>query len=172
MILTGNEIKQMVLQKKIIIKPFHEKYLDPNSYSFHLGENIIEYNEMVIDSSKDNSYESSIISDSGKILKPDHFYLGHTYEELGGVEFASELYANCSTALCGIFIQTSAPLGHTGAVIRWTLEILVTQPVIIYPRMKIGKICFWNNFGQCTTYKGRYLHSNTVVPSRISMDTT
>jgi len=111
------------------------------------------------------------IPEEGFVLQPNRFYLGTTAERIGGVNFASELYANLSAALCGMFIQTSAPLGHTGAVICWTLEIVVTQPLRVYAGARIAKVCFWTNMGQEQSYQGRYVGSRGVVPSRIILDT-
>jgi dCTP deaminase len=87
---------------------------------------------------------------------------------MGSSGHAAELYARLSTSLLGMFIQTSAPLGHTGAIIPWTLEIVVTQCVRVYARMPVGKICFWENFGSPTQYDGRYNHSHSVVHSLMS----
>jgi len=170
MIITADKIKQLVLCGDIEISPFDVSKLDCNSYSFHLGKTLMEYERGVVEPLVAPKYKTIIIPESGYILKPDRFYLGSTYEKMGSRICASELYANFSTALCGMFIQTSAPLGHTGAVINWTLEILVTQQLKVYPGMKIGKICFWENFGELSSYDGRYKNSSNVVATRIYQD--
>lgn len=171
MILTGPEIAECVGRGSIVVEPYDSTCLEPNSYGFHLGEEVVEYTEPVIDVRNPNlEYIRHTIPEEGLVLLPDRFYLGHTLERIGGVEYAAELYCNVSTAMCGMFLQTSAPLGHTGAVIKWTLEILVAQPLIVYPRMRIGKICFWRNFGNLTAYDGRYLGSTTAIASRINED--
>ena len=170
MIVTAKRIREQVSQGSIVISPFDEFCLDVNSYSFHLGQTLIEYDNQVVDSCLPSKEKHIEIPERGYMLKPDHFYLSSTLEKMGSYTCASELYANFSTAACGIFIQTSAPLGHTGAIINWTLEILVAQPVIVYPGMKIGKICFWENFGELVSYQGRYRNSDDVVASKIYQD--
>lgn len=170
MIVTTNKIKKMVTTGDIEISPFFESKLDVNSYSFHLGNTLLEYESKIVEASSKPKYKTIVIPESGYVLNPDRFYLGSTLEKMGSKKCASELYANLSTALCGMFIQTSAPLGHTGAVINWTLEILVAQRLIVYPGMKIGKICFWENFGELSSYDGRYKNSDNVVATRISQD--
>jgi dCTP deaminase len=172
MILTGNEIKRRILSDDIFISPYSEEFVEPNSYGVHLGGQIIEYSNPVIDAKSAPDVIQHDIPEEGFTLMPDRFYLSHTEEIIGGRSFASELYANLSTALCGIFIQTSAQLGHSGAIISWTLEIVVSHPVIVYRGMPIGKVCFWKNFGPECQYQGRYISSTTVVPSRIAMDLT
>jgi len=170
MILTGNDIKNKMKSGDIHISPYSDNCIEQNSYCVHLGKNIIEYESTVIDAKGENAIIRREIPADGIILYPERFYLGHTQEIIGGKAYASELYANLSTALCGMFIQTSAPLGHVGAVISWTLEIIVAHPIVVYSGMSIGKVCFWRNSGNHVAYNGRYLNSNTVVPSRIGLD--
>lgn len=170
MIVTAQKIVEQIRAGNIFISPFEEKQLDVNSYSFRLGRTLIEYENHIVDASVPPKENYIDIPEQGYLLKPDRFYLSSTLEKMGSTTCASELYANFSTAACGIFIQTSAPLGHTGAVINWTLEIVVAQPVIVYPGMNIGKICFWENFGESLSYQGRYSGSNDVVASRLYQD--
>ncbi|GLR10926.1 deoxycytidine triphosphate deaminase [Mixta theicola] len=170
MIIAAKKIKQLVKSGDIEITPFDESYLDVNSYSFHLGHTLIEYYSSVVDPHIPQEHRRIKIPETGYRLDPDHFYLAATHEKMGSRICASELYANFSTAACGMFIQTSAPLGHTGAVINWTLEIIVAQPIMVYPGMKIGKICFWQNFGDLSSYEGRYQGSEDVIATRIHQD--
>lgn len=170
MILTGNDIKKEMLAGNICISPYADEFIEQNSYCVHLGASVIEYDTTIVDAKEENAVIRREIPDDGLILYPERFYLGHTEEIIGGKAYASELYANLSTALCGMFIQTSAPLGHVGAVISWTLEIIVAHPIIVYRGMPIGKVCFWRNCGSQLAYAGRYVNSSTVVPSRIGLD--
>ncbi len=172
MILTGPEIAAMRQAGQIIIEPFDERYVEPNSYGFHLGPTLLEFNDEVADPRVAASTCERVIGEEGYVLQPRRFYLGHTLERIGGVKVSAELFANASVALLGIWVQTSAPLGHVGAVIKWTLEICVAQPVRVYPRMRLGKICFWQNFGRSASYTGRYSESTSVVSSRLFQDNT
>jgi dCTP deaminase len=170
MILSGSEIALRYQAGDIQIDPYDNRYLEPNSYAFHLGEQILQYDAPIVDPKMQHSMTKVIIPIQGYVLHPDRFYLGHTLERIGGLRFASELYANHSTAALGIWVQTSAPLGHTGAVISWTLEICVAQKVRVYPGMRLGKICFWSNMGETKQYTGRYKNSQTVIASRAYQD--
>jgi dCTP deaminase len=170
MILTGNAIRDEFRTGDIMISPYFDEFVEQNAYCVHLGPTIVEYDCLSVDARSENTTIRRDIPEEGLLLYPERFYLGHTQEIIGGKTYASELYANLSTALCGMFIQTSAPLGHVGAVISWTLEIVVAHPVVVYSGMPIGKVCFWRNAGTRTPYEGRYLNSNTVVPSRIGLD--
>ncbi len=170
MILSGTEISERVTAGRIVIEPYDAELVEPNSFGFRLGENLIEYENELIDPDVPLEVYRHRIPETGYVFEPGRFYLGHTFERIGGLDHAAELYANLSTALCGVFLQTSAPLGHTGAVINWTLEITVAQRVRLYPRMRIGKICFWKPFGSLLSYSGRYSGSTNVTESLIRQD--
>lgn len=68
------------------------------------------------------------------------------------------------TAELGIYLDISANLGHVGAVTNWTLELTVVQPVMIYPRLPIGQIIFWDLYGKYDRYRGNY--NQHVLPAR------
>lgn len=170
MMLTGDEIEAMRRAGQIFIEPYDARYLEPNSYGFHLGETLLQIIDDVVDPTILTSTQEIVIPETGYVLEPGAFYLGHTLERIGGVCVSAELFANHSTAAMGVWVQTSAPLGHVGAVINWTLEICVAQAVRVYPRMRLGKICFWQNFGRIERYEGRYFDSRSVVSSKSYLD--
>lgn len=172
MILTGPEIIAMRQAGQLVIEPYDERFVEPNSYAFHLGDSLLQLQNEVVCPRDSGPAVQTEIPDSGYVLQPQRFYLGHTLERIGGVRVAAELFANHSTAALGMWVQTSAPLGHVGAVINWTLEICVAQPLRIYPRMRLGKVCFWQNFGHIAGYTGRYEGSTRAVASRAFMDLT
>jgi dCTP deaminase len=136
MMLTGPEIKVMRKAEQIIIEPYNDEYLEPNSYGFHLGDTLLRLNQDIVDPTVATPTTEITIAEEGYVLRPGNFYLGHTLERIGGLSVSAELFANHSTAAMGMWVQTSAPLGHVGAIINWTLEICVTQPIRIYPRMR------------------------------------
>lgn len=170
MILTGNEIRAMRAAEQIVIEPYDDRCIEENAYGIHLGDTLMTYDEAVVDARQTARSSPFTIPPEGLVLEPGRFYLGHTFEQIGGLRFTTELFANLSSASLGIWIQTSAPLGHVGAVIHWTLEICVAQRVRVYPRMLIGKICFWQNFGPISPYAGRYVKSVSVVASKSFLD--
>lgn len=170
MILTGSDIGNARQAGHVVIEPFSPEYLEPNSYGFHLGPTLIEYDKQIVDSRLPPPTVEYLISEEGLVLEPGRFYLGHTLEKIGGVNMTCELFANLSSAALGIWVQTSAPLGHVGAVIHWTLEICVAQKVRVFPRMRLGKICFWQNDGEIVPYQGRYVNSVSSVASKLFLD--
>jgi dCTP deaminase len=169
-ILTGTDIVRQVNAGQILIEPFHPENVEPNSYGFHLGDSMICYDEVALDCKKSPKLKTLPLLADGVLLVPGVIYLGSTLERMGSDHYAATLYARRSTSTLGMWIQVSAPLGHTGALIPWTLEITVVHPILIYPRMKIGKIAFWRPQGEIRGYQGKYSRSRSAVPSRLAAE--
>lgn len=170
MILTGNEIAEAVNAGSIVITPYDDDCIEPNSYRVTLGCRLLESASDSLDSRVDPPMTATVIASGGRVLQPGRLYLGETGEVLGSTRFASTLHATRSLATMGMWIHFSAPLGHTGAVIRWTLEIRVAQPLVVYPGMTVGKIAFWRPFGTVVSYRGRYRLSRSVRRSALRED--
>jgi len=170
-ILTGRDIHREVLAGRIHIDDYDQERLEPNSYGFRLAREIITYADDVIDVRSPVRAHTTVLDDDGMLLRPGRFYLGATMEAMGSPHYAATLYACRSVSTLGLWIQFSAPLGHSGAVFPWTLEIATAVPVRVYPGMIIGKLAFWSMQGNPIGYHGKYTGSRSAVPSRLSMDT-
>ena len=171
MLLTGSEIIRQVSTGGVRIEPFQPEQVEQNSYGFRLGHRLVECAEPVFDSRlPPTRVAPTLIPPTGVVLQPDRLYLGETLEIIGSTEHACELYGTLSVAALGVWIQVSAPLGHTGAVVRWTLEIRVTQPIRVHAGMMIGKVAFWGVDGDVTPYHGRYAGQIAVTQSRLASD--
>ena len=69
-----------------------------------------------------------------------------------------------------MWVHVSAPLGHVGHAIRWTLEICTVRRVRIYPRMTFGKIIFLKTMGAIVSYQDmgqKYTASTGIDVSRL-----
>jgi dCTP deaminase len=170
MILTGRDIHREVLAGRIQIDDYDSERLEPNSYGFRLARTIIVYDDAEIDVRCPPKSRTIAMDDEGLVLEPGRFYLGATMEAMGSRYYAATLYACRSVSTLGLWIQFSAPLGHSGAVFPWTLEISTACPVRVYPGMIIGKLAFWAMLGAAVHYDGRYTGSVSAVPSRLSLD--
>ncbi|WP_298337455.1 hypothetical protein [Ferrimicrobium sp.] len=171
MILTGSEIALEVERGRIHIDDFDSSRIEPNSYGFRLGATILEYNDEILDAYQEVHTTRRVIPEVGLVFEPGKIYLGATKESMGSDFYAATLYARLSVSALGVWIQHSAPLGHCGAMMPWTLEIRVAQPVRLYRGMLIGKIAFWSVLGSRLKYSGRYSDSRDAVPSRFSLRT-
>ncbi|MFD8498265.1 deoxycytidine triphosphate deaminase [Amycolatopsis sp. NPDC059657] len=170
MILTGSDIDREVLAGRIHIDDYDRERLEPNSYGFRLAADLLWYEDEIVDCFEAPVAHREAIGTEGVVLLPDRLYLGATMEAMGSSHYAATLYASRSVSTLGIWIQYSAPLGHSGAVFPWTLEIKVAAPVRVYPGMIVGKLAFWSMQGEAVNYAGKYTGSRTTVVSRLSTE--
>lgn len=77
--LSGSEIKKR-LNKEIFISDFDESRLNPNSYNLRLHNELLVYDEEVLDMKKQNKTKRIIIPEEGYVLHPGILYLGRTVE--------------------------------------------------------------------------------------------
>ena len=153
MILTGSKIKEEVKNGKITIEPFSLDQVNPNSYNYRLGSILKVFDKFDGDKS---IFREIKIPEEGYVLEPRKIYLATTREIIGSSKYAMSLIGRSSTGRYGLFLQCSANLGHTTSKHKWTLEIVAAIPIKLYPRMIIGQVSFWRNFGSVKKYKGRY----------------
>ena len=69
MILSGKEILKNI-GKDIIIEPFNEKKINPNSYNLSLHNELLVYEDNLLDMKKPNETKKIIIPEDGLILEP------------------------------------------------------------------------------------------------------
>lgn len=170
MILSGPQILSEVRDGRVHIDDFDPERIEPNSYGFRLAPDILWYDDKVIDCFEPPTAHHTTMGDEGMLLEPGRFYLGGTMEAMGSPHYAATLYACRSASTLGIWIQFSAPLGHSGAVFPWTLEMQVAHPVRVYPGMVIGKLAFWSMQGEPVGYRGKYSGSRSAVASRLAQE--
>ena len=170
MILSGKEIKNRI-NKDIIIEPFNEKQLNPNSYNLKLYNELIIYNESPLDMKKNNSTKKIIIPDNGLILEPNKLYLGRRVEYTKTYNLVPMLEGRSSIGRLGLFIHVTAGFGDVGFSGFWTLEIFCIQPVKIYPFIKVCQIYYHTIEGDFEEYSsGKYQNNKGIQPSLLYKD--
>ena len=168
--LTGSEIKKQ-LNNNIIIEPFNEKQLNPNSYDLRLDKELLIYTGQILDVKKDNDTSKIIIPPHGFILKPNTLYLGSTFEHTKTKNYIPILEGKSSLARLGISIHVTAGFGDIGYDGKWTLEITAVKPVVIYPLMRICQICYFKPEGEIKDiYNGKYQEAKEVISSKSWQD--
>jgi len=156
---------------EIIIEPFEEKLLNPNSYNFKLCNELLVYDyEQYIDPTKKTKVEKITIPHDGIVLYPHKLYLGCTYEKMGSKFYVPFISGRSSIGRLGLFVHITAPLGDIGFVGQWTLQLHATVPIKVYPFMKIGQIYFIVPKGEITLYRGKYQGSRGPKFSEIYKD--
>ena len=170
MILSGQEIKKH-MGKEIIIEPFDEKRINPNSYNLSLAGELLVYDNHVLDMKEPNPVSRIIIPKDGLLLEPNRLYLGRTNEYTSTSRYVPMLEGRSSTGRLGLFIHVTAGFGDIGFSGYWTLEIFCVQPVRIYPNVEICQIYYHDIDGEYELYKsGKYQNNTGIQPSLMYKD--
>lgn len=165
MILSGKEIINR-LNKDIFIEPYSEQQVNPNSYNLTLSNELMIYTEDVLDLKKNNKVEKITIPIEGFILYPDRIYLAKTVEYTKTYNLVPMIFGRSSLGRLGLFVH-AAGLGDTGYCGVWTLQLICTQPIRIYPGIKICQICYHTLLGQETDYcSEKYQNSKEIINSK------
>ena len=170
MILSGKEIKDR-LGKEILIEPFSEKQLNPNSYNLKLHNELLVYEDEVLDMKKENKARKIIIPPEGIVLEPNKLYLGRTKEYTETDKFVPMLEGRSSVGRLGLFIHVTAGFGDVGFCGYWTLEIHCIQPIRIYSDVEICQIYYHSIEGSYDRYsRGKYQNNNGIQTSLLYKD--
>lgn len=164
MILTGSKIFEELHDKNIVIEPFNQDNINPNSYNYSIGDTIKMFTEI---KEEKPIFKEIKIPEEGYVLYPDRMYLANTFEKIGSKKYAMSLIGKSSIGRLGLFLQVSANLGHTTSEHRWTLELVASKPIRIYKNMIIGQVSFWNNEGEINFYEGFFGRKNNIQESNI-----
>lgn len=165
MILSGDEIRRR-LGKDICIDPFDEERLNPNSYNLTLHDELITYEEVVLDMAQPNRTRRIRIPKDGIVLAPQKLYLGRTVERTETHNCVPMIEGRSSIGRLGLFVHVTAGFGDVGFCGYWTLEMFAVQPIRIYPGVPICQIFYHQITGSYTEYcSDKYQHNRDIQPS-------
>lgn len=170
MILSGQEIYKHI-GSSIIIEPFKPSRLNPNSYNLTLHNELMVYDDAVLDMRKPNKASIITIPEHGLLLQPGKLYLGRTAEYTKTDGFVPMLEGRSSVGRLGMCIHATAGFGDVGFAGYWTLEIFVVQPLIIYPGVEVCQIYYHTLDGDYDPYtSGKYQNNQGIQPSLMYRD--
>jgi dCTP deaminase len=165
MILSGQQIESR-LDDDIIIDPYDPQQLNPNSVNLTLHNELMIYEEVVLDMRKANRVRRMPIPQDGYVLKPNQLYLARTAERTETHNLVPMLEGRSSVARLGIFINATGGFGDVGFCGYWTLQMFAIQPVRIYPGIPICQIFYHEIVGEFLEYSSnKYQHNRDVQPS-------
>ncbi len=165
MILSGHQILEN-LGTNIVIDPFVDENLNPNSYNLTLHNEVMVYEEVVLDMAKANRVRRITIPPEGLILGPNQLYLGRTVERTETHNLVPMIEGRSSVGRLGLFVHVTAGFGDVGFCGYWTLEMFAVQPVRIYAGVPICQIFFHEITGAITEYASeKYQHNHDIQPS-------
>ena len=167
MILSGREIHAN-LGAAIRIDPFDESALNPNSYNLRLHDELLVYEEAVLDMKRENRVRRLQIPSEGVVLEPNQLYLGRTIEYTETHGFVPMIEGRSSVGRLGMCIHVTAGIGDVGFCGCWTLEIFVLHSIRIYPGVAICQIFFQTVSEDHDVYASdKYQHNHDIQPSLI-----
>lgn len=162
MIISGKEIKRRI-GSDIVIEPFNPKQLGPNSYNLRLHNELVLYQDKILDMKKKHETQKITIPESGLILQPGILYLGRTVEFTGTNNLVPMIEGRSSVGRLGLFIHITAGFGDVGFQGFWTLEIFCVQPIKIYPNLEICQIFYHTIEGDFVTYSSNKYQNNQGI---------
>ena len=149
MILGGKTIRDEYHNGKIVIDPYDDDCIGPNSYDVHLDSKVIcHYTQ--------DNYEEFDICD-GLELSPNCLYLASTVESIGSNDYVPMLEGRSSIGRMGLFVHVTAGFGDLGFKYQWTLELVATIPVRIFLGMRIAQVFFHTATDTSIQYTGSYV---------------
>ena len=167
MLLSGIEIRARH-GDTIVIDPFEPDRCNPNSYNLTLHDELLVYEEVVLDAAAPNRYRRVPLGRDGYVLQPGTLYLGRTVEYTETHDLVPMIQGRGSLSRLGLFINPGGSLGDVGYRGTWTIELHCIQPVRIYPGMGICQICYAELCGDWCEYEsGKYQNSRDIQPSQL-----
>jgi dCTP deaminase len=165
MILSGSEIKAQ-LGTNICIDPFTEEQLNPNSYNLRLHDEMLVYEEIILDMRRPSRFRRLTIPEEGLVLQPNQLYLARTIEHTETHNLVPMLEGRSSIGRLGLFVHVTAGFGDVGFCGYWTLEMFAVQPVRVYPGVQVAQIFYHTLEGEVTEYQSaKYQHNRDIQPS-------
>lgn len=170
MILSGLEIQKRY-GKDIFIEPFDETRINPNSYNLRLHNELLVYDNYLLDMKQDNKACRVVIPEEGFVMKPNVLYLGRTVEYTRTQNLVPMLEGRSSVGRLGLFVHVTAGFGDVGFAGFWTLELFCVQPIKIYAGVDICQIYYHTLEGDYVPYQsGKYQHNEGIQPSLLFKD--
>lgn len=165
MILSGEEIKKR-MGGDIKIDPFDVSRINPNSYDLTLHNELLVYEEVVLDVKTPSRYRRIEIPDCGLVLSPSQIYLGRTVEHTETHNLVPMIEGRSSLGRLGLFVHVTSGFGDVGFKGYWTLEMFAVQPIRIYPGLQICQIIYHALQGNICEYSSsKYQNNKDIQPS-------
>jgi dCTP deaminase len=152
MLLSDRDIRKAINDDRIGLSPWDEEMLQPASVDVRLDRHFRVFENhryFVIDPAVNQAEltrEVVVDDDSTFVLHPGEFVLGATYEKVAlsdGV--AARIEGKSSLGRLGLLTHSTAGFIDPGFDGHVTLELsnTATLPIVLYPGMKIGQLCFF-----------------------------
>jgi dCTP deaminase len=151
-LLSDQDIAAEIAAGRVRIDPWDAAMLQPASVDVRLDRHFLifeSHSHAVIDpaiSQPKLTKQVVIDDDSSFILHPGEFALGSTYETVDvPATLAARIEGKSSLGRLGLLTHATAGFIDPGFSGHITLELasVATLPILLYPGMKIGQLCFF-----------------------------
>ncbi len=152
MLLSDRDIRAQIAAGRVTLSPWDPALVQPSSIDVRLDRyfRVFEnHRYAVIDPASDQSDLTREVTPNGDdpfILHPGEFVLGATYEQVTlPDDIAARLEGKSSLGRLGLLTHSTAGFVDPGFQGHITLELsnVATLPILLYPGMKIGQLCFF-----------------------------
>ena len=152
MLLSDRDIRSCVDSGRVRLEPWDPQMIQPSSIDVHLDRFFRLFNNhkySVIDPAADQPELTRLVDVSAEgslILHPGEFVLGSTYEKVTlADDVAARLEGKSSLGRLGLLTHSTAGFIDPGFSGHVTLELsnTATLPIVLYPGMKVGQLCFF-----------------------------
>lgn len=152
MLLSDRDIASQIDSGRVALEPYDPELIQPASIDvrldrwFRLFDN---HRYAVIDPAHEQKNLTRLVDvspDEPFVLHPGEFVLGSTYERVTlPDDVAARLEGKSSLGRLGLLTHSTAGFIDPGFSGHVTLELsnTATMPILLYPGMKIGQLCFF-----------------------------
>ena len=181
MLISDRDIRAEIDSQRIVLEPYEPAMVQPSSVDvridkfFRLFDN---HKYAHIDPAQEQPELTRLVEveqDEAFILHPGEFVLGSTYEVVSlPDDIAARVEGKSSLGRLGLLTHATAGFVDPGFTGHVTLELanVATLPILLYPGMKIGQLCFFrlsspseHPYGS-EKYGSRYQGQRGPTPSR------
>jgi dCTP deaminase len=180
-LLSDRDIKAEIESGRVGIDPYDSAMVQPSSIDVRLDRffRVFENHRYPhIDPSVEQiDLTREVSTESGEpfVLHPGEFVLGSTYEVVSlPTDVAARLEGKSSLGRLGLLTHSTAGFIDPGFSGHVTLELanVATLPILLWPGMKIGQVCFFRMTSEAehpygsSVYGSRYQGQRGPTPSR------
>ena len=181
MLLSDKDIKAEIVSGRVGIEPYDEKMVQPSSIDVRLDRffRVFENHKYphIDPATEQPELTREVEADNGEpfVLHPGEFVLGSTFEVVTlPTDVAARLEGKSSLGRLGLLTHSTAGFIDPGFSGHVTLELanVATLPILLWPGMKIGQVCFFRMTSEAehpygsSVYGSRYQGQRGPTPSR------
>lgn len=153
MLLSDRDIRRGIDAGRIILDPLDLSLVQPASIDVRLDKLFRLFDNhrypMIDPASEQPELTRLVEAEAGQpfVLHPGEFVLGATYEQVQlASDVAARLEGKSSLGRLGLLTHSTAGFIDPGFCGHVTLELsnTATMPILLYPGMRIGQLCFFD----------------------------